>query len=101
MHSQVKIVYCPGDSIWPAFGAADKKEQTVYVSRDLPEPVKKFVLRHELFHLRDLPGHWMWREIKANMAGAMRHPLGFYWCVMLSLQPYRMRYYLHRIKKGI
>ncbi|MBI9078010.1 MAG: hypothetical protein JEZ02_21615 [Desulfatibacillum sp.] len=100
MQSQVKIVYCPGDSIWPAFGMADSTTGTAYISQDLPGPVRKFVLRHELFHLRDKPGHWIWREIKANAAGALHHPVGFFLCLLLSLQPYRLRYYWRRLQKG-
>ncbi|SHI81314.1 hypothetical protein SAMN02745216_00578 [Desulfatibacillum alkenivorans DSM 16219] len=100
MQSQVKIVYCPGDSIKPAFGLADTASRTVYVSRDLPGPVKDFVLKHELFHIKDRRGFWFWREAKANMAAGFEHPLGFCWCALMSLQPYRLRFYLRRFIKG-
>ena len=40
---------------------------------------------------------WVWREVKANMAGALRHPVGFMLCVVLSSAPARLGYYYKRL----
>jgi hypothetical protein len=81
--------------LYPRFGYAS--EQVAYVRGDLPNCVRKFVTEHELYHLRDDAKWWVWREIKANIAGALKHPLGFLGCVLMSLAPYRLRYYWKRI----
>ena len=81
--------------LYPRFGYAS--EQVAYARGDLPNCVRKFVTEHELYHLRDDAKWWVWREIKANIAGALKHPLGFLGCVLMSLVPSRLRYYWKRI----
>jgi hypothetical protein len=73
------------------------EKQIAYLRDDLPECVKQFVIGHEVYHLTDHANGWVWREIKANMHSALRHPLGFMLCLQMSLVPYRLRYYLQRI----
>jgi hypothetical protein len=92
-----EIIYVSKDQLYPRFGYAVSTEQMVYVREDLPNSVKKFVTAHELYHLRDKAKWWVWREIKANTAGAFKHPLGVLGCVLMSLAPYRLRYYWKRI----
>lgn len=92
-----EIIYQTKKELYPLFGYALPSEQIVYVRGDLPNSVRKFVTAHELYHLRDEAKWWVWREIKANFAGACKHPLGFIVCVIMSLAPYRLKYYWKRI----
>jgi len=92
-----EVLYCSKDQLYPRFGYALPSKQVVYVRDDLPQQVKEFVTSHELYHLRDNAKWWVWREIKANTAAAFKHPMGFAFCVVMSLAPYRLRYYWNRI----
>ncbi len=85
------------DDLYPRFGLALPDEQQVYVREDLPGCVKRFVLSHERYHLVDKAQWWAWREVKATAHATMRHPIGFIACVLMSLAPYRLKYYGQRI----
>lgn len=87
-------------ALFPKFGHADVQNQIAYVRADLPESVKKFVFAHEIYHLSDKAKWWVWREIKANIAGAIKHPIGFIYCVIKSLAWYRLKFYYRRFKDG-
>lgn len=89
-----EIVYQTKKDLYPKFGCA--LEETAYVREDLP-CVREFVALHELYHLRDKSGWWIWREIKASGHGALHRPIGFMICMLLSLQPYRVKYYWKRL----
>jgi len=91
-----EIIYQTKKELYPRFGYALPSEQIVYVRGDLPNCVRRFVTEHELYHLRDKSKWWVWREIRANIAGALRHPFGFIVCAMISLAPYRLKYYWKR-----
>lgn len=63
----------------PYLGVALSDTRFAYVREDLPQPLKAFIVEHELYHLRD---KWTWwgrlgEEIRANFAAARRKPLGF------------------------
>ena len=90
-----EIVYQTKKDLYPKFGCA--LEETAYVREDLPWCVREFVALHELYHLRDKSGWWIWREIKASGHGALHRPTGFAVCMLLSLQPYRVKYYWERL----
>ena len=94
------IKYVPKQNLYPRFGYAIPKKSLVLVRADLPEPVKKFVVQHELYHLEDKSKWWVWREIKANAYGAWKHPWGFIVCCVMSMAPYRIKYYYNRILIG-
>jgi len=85
------------DDLYPRFGLAFPDEQQVYVREDLPRCVKRFVISHELYHLVDKAQWWVLREVKATVHATMRHPIGFIACVLMSLAPYRLKYYAQRI----
>ena len=105
-----ELKYVAKNKLYPAFGYADIKNQKAYVREDLPKLVKVFVAEHELYHLKDKPqipeNLWkrrfagFWAELKANLYAGIRHPLGFLITIILSLQPYRIKLYLDRFKKG-
>jgi hypothetical protein len=92
-----EVIYQTRDDLYPRFGLALPEKQQVHVRDDLPGCVKRFVINHELYHLKDKAQWWVWREIKASAHAAMRHPIGFIACVLMSLVPYRLRYYAQRI----
>jgi hypothetical protein len=92
-----EVLYYSKKQLYPKFGYAVPSKQLVYVRDDLPGLVKEFVTSHELYHLRDNAKWWVWREIKANTAAASKHPMGFVICALMSLAPYRLRYYWNRI----
>jgi hypothetical protein len=92
-----EVIYQTREDLYPRFGLTMPDQQRVHVREDLPGCVKRFVISHELYHLGDRSQWWVWREVKANIHAAIRHPIGFMACVFMSLAPYRLRYYGRRI----
>jgi len=86
--------------LYPKFGTANSGTRTVCVRSDLPESVKNFILSHEIYHLDDPARFWIWREIKANIHAARKHPIGFLRCAWLSMAPYRIAFYIRRLMRG-
>jgi len=95
-----EVIYRTRNDLHPRFGLALPDKEQVNVREDLPGCVKRFVTTHELYHLKDKAQWWLWREVKANLHAATRHPVGFVACVLMSLAPYRLRYYGQRIRGG-
>ena len=93
----MQVVYQSRKDLFPKFGCALIDRKTACVRADLPACVREFVAFHELYHLRDESGWWIWREIKATGHGALHRPIGFMICMLLSLQPYRVKYYWERL----
>ena len=96
-----EVIYQTREELYPRFGLAVPDRQQVYVREDLPGCVRQFVISHELCHLGDKGHWWVWREVNANMHAAMRHPIGFIACVLMSLAPYRLKYYGQRICRRV
>jgi len=92
-----QIIYLPREKLYPRFGYSKPSKQIAYVREDLPGCVKKFVTAHERYHLGNSAKWGVWREMRANIAGALKHPIGFMVCVFMSLAPYRLKYYWQRI----
>jgi len=92
-----QIAYRCKEDLYPKFGCALRDKQIAYVRADLPACVREFVAHHERYHLKDRSTWWIWREIKANGHAALHRPVGFLVCVLLSLQPYRLKYYCERL----
>jgi len=97
---KLKIKYVSKKKLSPAFGDINTKKNIVSIRSDLPKIVKEFVKEHELYHLKDKSKKWIWREIKANIYGAFKHPIGFIICFIMSLVPYRLKFYFNRFKKS-
>jgi len=97
---KVKTVYIPKEILAPFFGLADAEKKVVYIREDLPPKVRDFVKLHEWYHLKDQARSWVWREIKANAAAALKNPMGFIWCLVLSCAKDRLGLYWRRIKQG-
>jgi hypothetical protein len=103
-----KVSYVSKEKLYPAFGEALVDPPRIKIRKDLPKNVKRFVLAHEKYHLKD------WErckkkgkkysvflgEIRASFFPAFRYPLGFLLTIILSLQPYRLRLYFNRIFLG-
>ncbi len=100
MVANSNIIYVSKNTLYPRFGVAYPQRGVAFVRNDLPGPAMKFVADHEQYHLKDKSRWWVWREIKANACGAWKHPLGFVVCVIMSLAPYRLKYYWQRMKQG-
>ena len=92
-----EVIYRTKEELYPRFGFALPEKQIAYIRDDLPECVKQLVISNEVYHLKDNANWWVWREIKANMHSALRHPIGLILCLQMSLVPYRLSYYLQRI----
>src|SRR5512147_344825 len=92
-----EVIYQTREDLYPSFGLALPERRQAYVRDDLPGCVERFVISHELYHLWDKGQWWIWREVKATVHAAIRHPIGFTACVLMSLAPYRLWYYLQRI----
>ena len=103
----LKIIYVAKSKLYPAFGDAKEIPPRIRIRRDLPKVVQEFVLTHEKYHIRDWQKlakenkkyYWVWGEIKANIYGVFKHPLGFLICALMSLQPYRIKFYFKRFKQ--
>jgi hypothetical protein len=93
-----EVIYQTREDLYPRFGLALPDKQLVYVRGDLRECVKRFVLSHQLYHLGDKSQWWLLREVKASAHAGIRHPVGFAACVLMSLAPYRLKYYGQRIR---
>lgn len=84
--------------LFPAFGKAHLEKQIAYVRNDLPKAVQDFVAAHEVYHLSDKSGSWIWREIKASLCIDWKHWRGFILCAIMSLTLERLKFYASRFK---
>lgn len=106
--SKYKIKYVSKSKLFPAFGYATEKTQTAYIRKDLPKIVQKFLIEHELYHLKDFERHtklnkkynWFMGETRANLYALSKHPIGFLYTAILSLTPARIKLYINRFKEG-
>lgn len=80
----LKVKYVPKSELYPYFGQVNTKTRTIKISRDLSKLERKFVLSHEIHHILNSNKlekankyYLIIAEIKANMYGAVRHPIGF------------------------
>lgn len=92
--------YVDRETISPAFGDANNKTMTIRIRNDLSYGATLFIQEHELFHLRDSDGWWLWREIKANFVAAFKHPIGFIIIAFMSLSIERLKFYVSRFKES-
>jgi len=81
----MKIDYIPKGKLYPYFGTKYKNEDRIEIRNDLPEVVQYFVLNHEIFHLTHNYKSLFWEEIRANLHGFMKTPLGFFYCLFLTI----------------
>ena len=68
------IYFVKKNMLSPKYGTAIKHKaggNSIWVREDLPEHIKAYVFAHELYHLHDKSKHWLWREIKATIAGVV------------------------------
>ena len=94
----MQIRYVPKSEIYPMFGCYIS-DGTIKIREDLPECMKDFLKVHETYHSTDKETIWWKREIKANWAGLLLHPVGFIVTMFMSLAPYRLKWYWERFKK--
>jgi len=95
------ILFVDKEQIKPFFGLAKNEfgVKMALVREDLPDDVKEFVAKHEVYHLQDTEHQGFFsREINANLSGAHYEPLGFLkttWLTLTSIE--RIKYYLSRL----
>ncbi|MBM4177251.1 hypothetical protein FJ208_00395 [Candidatus Gribaldobacteria bacterium] len=99
--SNYKIFFVDKKQIYPFFGEARNEfgNKMALIRKDLPQNVKDFVIRHEIYHLQD-EAHkgFIARELYANLAAAYLEPFGFLKTILLTLSDInRIKYYLSRI----
>ncbi len=103
-----KIYYVSKSRLYPAFAYATENPSIIRIRKDLPKSVKRFLLSHETYHIQDWQRlakkkkeyNWILGEIRANTYGTFKHPLGALICAIMSLQPYRIKFYFDRIRQG-
>lgn len=100
----VPVIFVEKGEIAPAFGLAfgNVGESGCYalVRGDLPHRVKRFVVEHELYHLKDRRQWWggFGKELRANLIPGCRNPLGLLAFVTVTLMSgERRRFYWDRI----
>jgi len=96
-----KIMFVKKEILLPKFGRSFPEHGFVIVREDLPETLKKFVLKHELFHLTDKRKNWFIREVKANLYAGFFHPIGFIICIFKTIFSFeRIKFYIERFKNS-
>lgn len=88
-----EIFLLPTEIMGDFFGYAIQGK--AFIRDNLPKSAEKFVIHHELYHLKD-KRHWLgWigSEMRANVAAGYREPLGFLTTIKLSLNKRRMAKY--------
>ena len=94
-----KVFFVEKTKIAPFFGVAYKNGY-VEVRNDLNPLVKRFVIKHELYHLGDETKNVFVRELKANFIPGLKDPMGFISCVITTIfSKERLKLYLDRIIK--
>jgi len=104
--TMVAVHFVSKEELAPLFGKAigNIKSEGCFalVREDLHPLIQKFVVQHELYHLRD-DKKWLGvlgRELRANVVPALRNPIGFFATVFATLMSKeRMRFYLDRVCK--
>ena len=101
----MKVRYVEKEKLYPYMGAVFYKTGKIFIRKDLPQPVQKFVLEHEKFHIQDYRKQqergWynpiFWWEIKATAYGFFKHPSGAILALILSLKrlPRLIYSYIH------
>lgn len=95
-----KVYFVDKNKIAPCFGIAYQKGYAE-VRNDLNFLVKRFVIKHELYHLGDTKkwGGVLGRELRANFIPGFKDPIGLIACIITTfISKDRMRFYLDRIK---
>ena len=105
----MKIKYVKKEKLHPYFGAVVFKNENIYIRKDLPKLVQRFLIEHEKFHLKDYKrlkkkgkkDLIFWAEIKANVYGFIKQPLGAILTLIMSLSFSRLKLYLFTYKKEL
>lgn len=72
----------------------------IFVHAGLPEKVQQFVIKHEVYHLKDKHLWWGWvgRELRANAVCGVKDPLGLLATITASLNRNRINAYWKTLK---
>ncbi len=87
------------EQIAPLFGEARDEfgHKIALIRNDLPEDVKNFITRHELYHLQDIKHKSRFsREVNASLAAAPYSFSGFVKIIFMTITDFkRIKYYLN------
>ena len=91
----IKVKYVKKEKLYPASGIAIFKTETIYINKDLPKLVKKFLVEHEKFHIIDhkrlekkgKKETLFWCELKAYVYAFFKQPLGGVLATIRNLTP--------------
>jgi len=96
----MKIKYVSKKKLYPAFGLALYKGERIYIRKDLPKIVQKYLLEHEKYHILDYrrlrnknkkKQNVFWSEIKANAHGFFKQPIGAIVTLILSFFSFKVK----------
>lgn len=75
----------------------------IYIREGLPGRVERFVVNHEIYHLKDRYRRWGWfgREIRANIFCSLKDPVGLIATVWNSLNFERLGAYARTIRRVV
>lgn len=98
----IKVKYVKKEKLYPASGIAIFKTETIYISKDIPKLVQKFLVEHEKFHIRDhkrlkkkgKKETLFWCELKAYVYAFFKQPLGGVVAIIRNLTPKRIVYFV-------
>ncbi len=101
----MEVKYVNREKLNDHFGIVLLKEEKIFIRKDLPALAKEYVLEHEKLHLIDYKNKRkytiIWSEIRANIYGFFKRPIGAILTAIMSLSPSRLKLYLFNYKKEI
>lgn len=103
----IPVLFVPRSELYPgsfgcALGHARSKDGALAKVRDNLHPwVKRFVVKHELYHLTD---KWTWggffgREFRASFFPGLTDPIGLLATIAASCNRERIGFYIKRIRE--
>ncbi len=104
----MKVKYVSKKKLYPAFGIALHKGERIYIRKDLPKLIQKYLYWHESFHIIDYKRLKrkkqiiFWADTKASVYGFVKQPIGAIMTLFLSLKNIllgKSGYFNHK-KKG-
>lgn len=97
---KIKIKYVTKKEIYPLFSNSDKKKKVIFIRKDLSNISKRFLEVYELNYMRSKCKSWFCKLITSGIKSFFKRPLGAIWTLILSLKPYRIKFYIQKAIKG-
>jgi len=97
---EVKTKYVTKKEIYPLFSNSDVKKKIIFIRKDLSKISKEFLEVYELNYMKSKYKHWFCKLITSGIKSFFKKPLGAIWTLILSLHPYRIKFYIQKVIKG-